>query len=65
MVSSKIPIRCREKMALSASCGVIGHNKRRRKDATDEANKAKTQANKTKRVSTFDVFSIMPEKVVA
>uniref|UniRef100_A0A2N9HH41 SWIM-type domain-containing protein n=1 Tax=Fagus sylvatica TaxID=28930 RepID=A0A2N9HH41_FAGSY len=37
------PVRC-------SSCGVIGHNKRRCKDATDEANKATTQANKTKRV---------------
>ncbi|GMY31905.1 hypothetical protein FCV25MIE_27147 [Fagus crenata] len=34
----------------SSSCGVIGHNKRRCKDATDEAKKATTQANKTKRV---------------
>jgi hypothetical protein len=44
------PVRC-------SSCGVIGHNKRRCKDATDEAKKATTQANKTKRVSTLMYYA--------
>jgi hypothetical protein len=46
MQRKNVSVRC-------SSCGVIGHNKRRCKDATDEAKKATTQANKTKRVSTL------------
>ncbi|GMY31908.1 hypothetical protein FCV25MIE_27150 [Fagus crenata] len=51
-VELKNPYKMQRKNGLvrCSSCGVIGHNKRRCKDATDEANKATTQANKTKRV---------------